>query len=107
MPSTNWVVTGGKARCDKLAGGPSGRLQLLELEAQRAVGVEGDGGIAVVDVSAAGARLISFQKGGRFLLAKEEFEGRRCDSLPQGDGAHCLQAFRQGCTFLNTHVCRS
>lgn len=62
-----WVGPGGKARCDELAGGPSGHLQLLELETQRAVGVKGDGGIAVVDVSAAGARLISFQRGGRSL----------------------------------------
>ena len=68
LPTAKCWVAGGKARCDKLVGGPSGRLRLLELEAQRAVGVKGDGGIAVVDVSAAGARLISFQKGGRLLL---------------------------------------
>ena len=72
LPTVIWVITGGKVRCDKLTGGPIGQLQLLELGAQRAVGVKGDGGIAVVDVSAAGARLISFQKGGRFLFAKEK-----------------------------------
>ena len=83
----DWVGPGGKARCDGLVGGPSGQLELLELDTQRAVGVKGEGGIAIVDVSAAGARLISFQKGGRSpsLLAVQRGKNthRCCVSLPR------------------------
>ena len=99
------LIAGGKARCDKLAGGPSGRLRLLELEAQRAVGVKGDGGIAVVDVSAAGARLISFQKGGRLLYAKGMLEGRCRVSLSKASWCTSFTSSLAELQILNKSLC--